>query len=943
MPEPFPPMPPAAPGGGAQAPAGRPGRGLRQRFAVAVCLVVIVPLILLGLTLSVLVYSSQREQILDLEREVVKRARNEIALATHELESMLHVAMLTGEILDLGPADRENLLQQLIFVENAGGQEIIEELLLVDRSGQERAHVSRVDIFTSADRRDWAGRAEIQEPLATGKHAYGPVVVDEENLEPWILHSMPITNYPGGPVQGVLLAKLRISAIWRPVVDRPFGERGLLFITDATGRVVAHPNISATLSSTFFLPGIDEGRGHGLEGEDLLLVREHFDLHQQRFFLVATTPHSEVLHTAWHSLGTTGVFVLVFLVAGTALGLAVIGRLVGPIENLAQRARQIGAGDLGVRAPLVGSDELGDLAASFNAMTDELVAKIDLLATREAAIQDSYQVQALLNRLLELSLTGQGLDEILRRFIETVTSFHVFGLEHTGVVFLREGDVLKMKAASNLAEPLRALCAEVALGQCCCGKTALSREVLFADRVDERHDITYPGMPPHGHYCVPIVTEGSEVLGVFTCYTKAGYRRSDKLEAALKAAGSLAARIIRAKLAEEEQDKLRAQLRQSQKLEAIGTLAGGIAHDFNNILCPIVAYSELGLAEVPRDSKVHGYLAGIGQAARRASQLVQQILSFSRRNSQEVAPVELQVVIKEALKLLRASIPTFIQIRTNIDPRCGPVLANPVQIHQVLMNLCTNAYHAMRTSGGTLGVTLLPVRISAGDKVKGLHLAPGPYLRLEVSDTGSGMERAVLERIFEPYFTTKEKGEGTGLGLAVVHGIMQSLGGHVTVYSEVGQGTTFHLYFPERPATSAAAAIDSEAPLPKGSERLLFVDDEAVIVDMARQVLAELGYQVTAFTDPQEALASFQAAPDGFDLLMTDMTMPKLTGDRLAHEARALRPGLPVVLCTGFSEILNEESAKAAGIDEYVTKPMGIRTIATVVRRALDRAAARRP
>jgi PAS domain S-box-containing protein len=391
--------------------------------------------------------------------------------------------------------------------------------------------------------------------------------------------------------------------------------------------------------------------------------------------------------------------------------------------------------------------------------------------------------------------------------------------------------------------------------------------------------------------------------------------------------------------ADQKRLQLESQLQQAQKMESIGTLAGGIAHDFNNILTPILGYVELATLKTTGDRELTGYLQEVRKATERAREMVKQILTFSRRHSESVLPIQVQVIVKEALKLLRASIPTTIEIRQNIDPHCGSVLANPSQIHQIIMNLCTNAYHAMRETGGVLGVSLLPLEITTNDiikNIKNINLKPGSYLRLEASDTGCGMDKATMKKIFEPYFTTKEKGEGTGLGLSVVHGVVKSIGGHITVYSEPGEGCTFHIYLPVIESSISRMDTLYGSPIPTGTEEIMLVDDEQTVREMTKAMLTGLGYQVKIFGNPFEALELFTAQPDIFDLVITDMTMPKMTGDKLAQAIMKIRPAMPVILCTGFSDLINEESAKALGIREYVTKPITRQSFARTVRSILD-------
>jgi PAS domain S-box-containing protein len=381
--------------------------------------------------------------------------------------------------------------------------------------------------------------------------------------------------------------------------------------------------------------------------------------------------------------------------------------------------------------------------------------------------------------------------------------------------------------------------------------------------------------------------------------------------------------------------RLEAQLLQAQKMEAIGTLAGGIAHDFNNILSSVIGYTELALEEVSKEGLLHSNLLEVLKAGRRARDLVRQILAFSRQSDQELKPLEISPIIKETLKLLRASLPSTINIKQHMGANLGTVMTDPTKINQILMNLCTNAAHAMGENGGTLEVNLEKVENGTDVGVRFSGLSPGPYLKLTVSDNGHGMAPEVKERIFDPYFTTKEKGEGTGLGLAMVHGIVKSHGGTITVYSEPEMGSTFHVYLPIM-ETETDQATGSEETIPKGSERILFVDDEQPIVDIAKQMVEQLGYRVVTRTSSLEALELFKTKPDEFDLVITDMTMPNMTGEDLANELMFIRPDIPIILCTGFSRSVTEKKAKAMGIQAFIMKPILRQELAETIRRVLD-------
>ena len=385
-----------------------------------------------------------------------------------------------------------------------------------------------------------------------------------------------------------------------------------------------------------------------------------------------------------------------------------------------------------------------------------------------------------------------------------------------------------------------------------------------------------------------------------------------------------------------EREKLESQLRQTQKMEALGTLAGGVAHDLNNVLSAIMGFTELTKELVPTKGKEAENLAHVLTAARRARDLVRQILSFSRRTPLEKQAVDMPLLVREGLNMLRASLPTTIEIRPNLPDQMACIMADPVQIYQVLMNLCGNAGQAMEENGGVLRVSLEEVQVDQDDQVSGLDLSPGRYVLLSVSDTGAGMDQAIQDKIFEPFFTTKDPGQGTGMGLAVVHGIVEDHGGAISVESAPGNGSIFKVYLPAMEARPAQADRPLHAEPPRGSERILVVDDEKHLVELFRKSLSRLGYQVTALEDSQEALDLFRASPQDFDLVITDFTMPKMTGAQLARGMLAIRPDLPLIMTTGYSKHFSAQQAQQMGIRFFAMKPLSLARLAGLVREALD-------
>ncbi len=578
---------------------------------------------------------------------------------------------------------------------------------------------------------------------------------------------------------------------------------------------------------------------------------------------------------------------------------------VRPVTALTRAAEAIARDGAAANIPVRSSDELGRLARSMETMSRSIQTHKERRRSWQRELEDRVRVQtehleqalddlrASEDRYRTLFNTmhdGFALHEIIRgddgtpadyRFMEVNPAFgEMTGLAHADVVGKRAGEILP-----GLEPEWIEIFGEVAL------RGASVRFERYSAPLERHFDVTAYS-PGFGLFAT-----------IFVDVT--------------------------------EQKRLEEQLRQAQKMEAIGTLAGGIAHDFNNILFPIIGYTEMTHDLVPEESKAKKNLGEVLRGCHRAKELVAQILAFSRQGEEERQPLQTQLVIKEALKLLRSSLPATITIRRKIDDRCGPILGDPTRVHQIVMNLCTNAYHAMRESGGVLEVSLSEMEIPPEGRTDAPSLAPGPYVLLTVSDTGIGMEPAVLAQVFDPYFTTKGPGEGTGLGLAVVHGIVNTYGGDIQVVSRPGAGTTFHVFLPRIERTATEPAVERERP-PGGAERILLVDDEAQILKMLDYMLTSLGYETRSMESSREALKAFLAAPDQVDLVITDMTMPEMTGLRLAQEMLAARPDLPVILCTGFSALVSEREIREMGIRELVLKPVVRRDLALAVRRALN-------
>ena len=427
-----------------------------------------------------------------------------------------------------------------------------------------------------------------------------------------------------------------------------------------------------------------------------------------------------------------------------------------------------------------------------------------------------------------------------------------------------------------------------------------------------------------------------------SAYSDLEARVSERTAELLETNRQLQREIADRRRAEEATQELETQLGQAQKMQAIGTLAGGIAHDFNNILSSILGYAELGMNKTSDDAPQLRYFREVVRAGNRAKELVRQILLFSRQGDQEEAPVHLHLIAKEVVSALRAQCPQNIEIRAFIDQEAGAVIGDPVQMHQVLLNLCTNAQHAMGDDGGLLEVRVEPLHIESHYPAQHGALSEGEYVRVRVTDTGHGMDPQTEQRIFEPFFTTKNVGEGTGMGLAIVHGIVLDHGGALNVKTQPGAGTTFEIFLPRHPAPAERAAAGAPRAL-HGVERIMVVDDEPQLVALWTEMLQQFGYQVQAYYDGAEALQAFKQDPAACALALIDQMMPGMTGAELARKMLEIRPGVPIIMATGFSESITPEDALAMGIAEFVYKPILGEDLGAAIRRTLERQAADTP
>lgn len=597
---------------------------------------------------------------------------------------------------------------------------------------------------------------------------------------------------------------------------------------------------------------------------------------------------------------------LLFIVTIISLSMYYLSRkyILNPLTNLEDSARHIANGNIDASIDTASDDEIGHLAKTFSLMMQKIKAITasrdelnDEILERKRAEKALVQFESR-NRLLVNTIPDLvWLKDQDGVYLSCNTMFErFFGAKESEIVGRTDYDFIDKDLADFFrANDRRAMASEQ--------PSINEEELVFADN-------GYCGL--FETIKMPLQDSDGNLIGVLGIARDISERERVAIE----------------KL------QLERKLKHSQKMESIGNLAGGIAHDFNNVLASIIGFTELALDETSKGTTLEDSLQEVYSAGIRAKELVKQILAFARKSEEKQSPIQPSLVAKEVLQFIRSTIPTTIEIKQDIRSD-AVIMANTTQLHQVLMNLCTNAAHAMEEGGGVLEVVLNDQKIDRHDLSIGM--APGDYIKFEVSDTGVGIPAETIGSIFEPYFTTKAPGEGTGMGLAMVHGIVESYGGKIDVQSRLGKGTAFSIYLPVTRKRSALGEYLPEQ-LPTGTEHILFVDDEAPIAKMGSQILGRLGYRVTTLTSSVEALELFRSKPGDFDLVISDMTMPNMTGDELAMELIAFRSNIPVILCTGYSKKISDESVTDIGIKAFAYKPIVKADLAKTVRKVLDEA-----
>ena len=870
-------------------------RSIRSKFIVATIILAILPLMIVGYILAKRSFSVQKEQGIQNQTQTALRVAAEVKNLVEHLREQLTTLIRHKSLYQLNTEQQKEALMELLTYENS-----FEELTLLDVVGKEKVRVHRYDIFVDSELMLRDQTPEYQIPFNNKEIFFGPVVFDKTTGEPLMNISVPFFDLSSNELKGILVGYARLKTIWLLLADIVVLENQRIYILDSNNRVIAHPNPSVVLrnSRLDFIHLEKNPMRKGLLGDDVLLSYQTIQFGAQSFTVVVERNIENVFALAYNAVVIIAILAVISLVMAGGLIFIVLKSVIQPIHKLSFVANEITSGNLEKKAEIYRDDELGVLSKAFNGMTYRLKHSLEQL---------EFEIKEKVNSELEI----RKLQETLAGIIDSMPSI-IIGVDPRNIITHWNEQAVTIsqiakKRALNCALPSVIPQLEV-----------LTNHINTAIETNEPHLIEKEEIKWLDQTLITNIT-------IFPLISN-------------KETGGAVIRIddITEWVKKEEL------LIQSQKIDSLGTLAGGLAHDFNNILQPIMGYLRLLAKRLPTaDEKVVKYISQLQVATRRAKELVEHILTFSRQSDQELVPVNMQGVVQEVASLIRSSIPTSITINLRVDENCSYVNGNITQLHQVILNLTTNAYHAMQDQGGDLTISLKMVEITHKQQPSnGLPL--GHYACLSVEDTGTGMTSEVLSKLFDPYFTTKKDGKGTGLGLSVVRGIVEKHNGMINVSSELNVGSTFTVFLPILDEVPLNSTDELNEFAPMGTEHIMVVDDELPIIQLEKDLLENLGYQVTTKISSEDALQTLLSQQQ-IALLITDMTMPNMSGEKLAQKVLEKNPEFPIIMCSGFSEQIDEKKAIEMGIKAFIRKPFTQAKMAQTVRKVLDQSSQTNP
>jgi signal transduction histidine kinase/CheY-like chemotaxis protein len=841
---------------------------IRSRLITIFISLAIIPLLLLGGVLIWKNYTVDIEQTKESQKRKTILASENIFLVLHEQENKILTLLKMHYFPDMPQEEKRHVLSKFLSI--AKDKEhgyIFDNLILLDANGRESLRVSRTHLVTSNDIADWAQSEQFTKSVSTGDIFYSQVFFTEHTGEPVLNMSVPILDLRTQEPMGVLVAEMKLKFIWHQITALNVGKSGKAFLTNENGRVIVHPNRSIVLKNTSFkIPKVTKIMP-GLNGKKSIVFAEKITFGNLPLYFVTEVPTSEALQHIYNSLYILGAILLLTLAASIALVFVLVRQIVRPLESLATTARDVSRGDYSKKAELHKIKEFMELSNAFNSMTGRLHETIENLEGQINFVENV--IESLSHPLYVIDVNDYT--------VKMANSAANFGMLTSG----SKCHMLTHKSDTPCGGPEHPCTIE---------------EIKKSGR---------PVMMQHIH--CDHENDGQRIFEVY------GYPIfNDKGEIA---------QVIEYNIDITEKKNLEDQLRQAQKLEAIGSLASGVAHDFNNLLTTILGYGELGLMKLAADDPQREKIEAIYEAGVKASTLTRQLLAFSRKQILEMQVINLNNLLENLTKMLGRMIGENIEIRMHLDPSAGNLTADPGQIEQIVMNLAINARDAM-PDGGT--ITIETQEFALDEEYCNIHaeVVPGTYVALYVTDNGTGMPPEVMEKIFDPFYTTKEKGTGTGLGLSTVYGIVKQHKGHIYVYSELGSGTTFKIYFP-RIETAAEDKIRKVFPaMEKGDETILVADDEISIRKLIRDTLEPLGYKIIEAADGEEALELFRQSEYKIDLLLTDVIMPKMTGKKLVEALSAEQKDFKVLYMSGYTDNVIVHQGILDENIEFINKPL---------------------
>jgi signal transduction histidine kinase/HAMP domain-containing protein len=860
-----------------------PHKSLRKRLLTALVCLAIVPLLIVWGWLFWHTYLEQAEQVKELQMALTEQVSEKVSLYLDEQEQKMLAMTRSVYLPAISRAQQaETLLTFLSTSKEEMYGHVFNEIALLDNTGKELVRQSRIHMFQEDDLTDRSNTEEYLVPIRTGKNYYGPVYFDETTGAPLMKISMPVKELRTLAIEGILVAELNLMSMRQLVTDTRIGKSGTAYLLDQQRRVIVHPNPSIVLQDNRFDAPPEPEIMAGIQGERAVVAAKAITLNDRTLWVVTELPTAEAFQHLPHTMIIIGAIIVFTLAGAVALGAFIVHQLIRPIESLARTARAISRGDFSQKAGAERMDEFGDLATAFNTMTGQLLETIRNLDREKNFVRNSIEAITYPFYIIDVK----------DYTVQLANSAAGFGAFPEG----KKCYQLTHNADTPCGGPDHPCTIEAIK------KT--KRPVLM----EHLHGLGKGDTTTYEVYGFPIFDDHGDVV-----------------------------QVIEYCIDITEKKYLEAQLRQSQKLEAIGSLAGGVAHDFNNILTAILGYSEIIMMAMAKDDPLWLHIEAIHTAGDRAAGLTRQLLAFSRKQVMELKVINLDAIINNMTTMLGRLIGERIEMKLLLRNPTANIKADPGQIEQIIMNLTLNARDAM-PDGGSLILETDTIELDEEYSRSHAEVSPGSYVVFSITDTGHGMTPDVRDKIFDPFFTTKRPGKGTGLGLSTVYGIIKQLEGHIFVYSEPGRGTTFKIYFHEEKETvpEKITPVEQAQALSKGKETVLVVDDDPTIRKMVSDTLAPFGYQVVEADSGEKALEIYNASISTIDLLLTDVIMPGMNGRELFEKVQAIRPNMKVLFMSGYTDnVIAHQGVLEPGI-LFINKPLVPSLLTKKIREILD-------